>query len=297
VGKESRSRRTRAQERQDRGAAAQGASAAPGVRAAGPEPLLARFGAAPIAGLPDAVERFHLKIVSDILEGYDGCERSVGALRATRTWHKHLDGFAASRPGELNFSGTAKRLACAPGCNHCCRSPVGVVGAEAVLIADFVARSFSAEDRLELERRMAQRKAALADGDLLRTYVLCPLNVDGACMVYESRPYNCRMFHSFDVDACERVFVARDPGGSLPVDPVRKRYDQLIVASANVAFTALKLDMRMLEFMAALELALAAGEDRCERFAAGEDLFSGLPTIAPPSSTAASAASAASTPE
>ena len=59
----------------------------------------------------------------------------------------------------------------------------------------------------------------------------------------------------------------------------------MIVASANVALSALRFDMRMLDLMAALEVALAAGDDRCERFAAGEDLFSGLPTIVPPSST------------
>ena len=282
MGKESKSRRKRTQERQDRGAPTKSA-AETRIRQAGPEQLLSKYGAEPIPDLPSAVEKFHLRIVTDILAGYDDCAKSVGALRATQTWHRHHDGFAASRPSEINFGGTEKCLACTPGCNHCCRSPVGVVAAEAVLIAHFVDRTFSAPDRLELKQRMEERKAALQNGDPLRTYLLCPLNVGGKCLVYEFRPYNCRVFHSFDVDACEELFVAGKTHRGLPIDPVRKQYDRLIAASATVAFNALKLDMRMLEFMPALEIALEAGENRCERFASGEDLFPSLPTIARPS--------------
>lgn len=288
MGKEAKSRRKRTQERQDRGAPTTSAAAEASIRERGPERLLAKYGAEPIPDLPGAVEKFHLRIVTDILEGYESSDNSVGVLRATQTWHSHHDGLAASRPGALNFGGTEKRLACTPGCNHCCRSPVGVVAAEAVLIAHVVDRTFSAHDRIELKGRMAARKAALEGGDPLRTYLLCPLNVGGKCLVYEVRPYNCRMFHSFDVDACERFFAAGETQRGLPVDPVRKQYDRLIAASANVAFNALKLDMRMLELMPALETALEAGDDRCERFAAGEELFAGLPTIARPSSPAAS---------
>lgn len=254
--------------------------------ATGPERLLAKYGAEPIPDLPGAVQKFHLRIVTDILEGFEDCARPVGAFRATKVWHRHHDGFAASRPGALNFGGTEKSLACAPGCNHCCRSPVGVVAAEAVLIADFVDRTFSAQARIELEQRMEARKAALHSGDPLRTYLLCPLNAGGQCLVYEVRPYNCRVFHSFDVNACDRRFVAGEADRSLPIDPVRQQYDRLIAASASVAFKALKLDMRLLESMAALEVALAAGKNRCDRLAAGEDLFSSLPTVARPPSVA-----------
>ncbi|MBA3547244.1 MAG: hypothetical protein H0T76_12225 [Nannocystis sp.] len=288
MGKESKSRRKRTQERQDRGTLTKSASAATSIRETGPDQLLAKYEVEPIPDLPGAVKKFHLRIVTDILEGHDNCAESVGALRATQTWHRHHDGFAASRPSELNFGGTPRRLACTPGCNHCCRSPVGVVAAEALLIADFVDRTFSAHERQALKGRMEARKAALQNGDPLRTYSLCPLNAGGQCLVYEFRPHNCRVFHSFDVDACEGFFVAGETQRGLPIDPVRKQYDRLIAASATVAFHALKLDMRMLEFMAALEIALEAGDDRCERFAAGADLFSGLPTIARPSSPAAS---------
>ncbi|WAS95237.1 YkgJ family cysteine cluster protein [Nannocystis punicea] len=255
------------------------------MRDSGPEQLLAKYGVEPIADLPDETKKFHLRVLNDVLAGHDRCQTSLGALWATQTWHKHHDGLAASRPSALLFGDTEMHLACKPGCNHCCHSPVGVVGAEAVLIAHVVARSFSAQDRLGLERRMAERKAALQSGDPQRGY-LCPLNVGGNCSVYEFRPFNCRMFHSFDADACASI---RDDGkarGGLPIDRVRRQFDKLIVASANVALGALKLDMRLLEFTAALELALAAGDGRCERFAAGENLFASLPTIASSSAAA-----------
>lgn len=281
MGKQSKSRRERARERQDREAPASSAAAASSV---GPERLLSKYGAEPIADLPGETKKYHLRIVTDILAGHDTCARPVKALWAVQTWHKHHDGLAESRPSELLFGDTEMRLACKPGCNHCCHTPVGVVAAEAVLVAHVVARTFSADDRLALARRMQERKAALETGDARRNY-LCPLNVGGACSVYEFRPYNCRMFHSFDEAACARLFGGGDTHGHgpLPIDRIRKQFDGLIVASASVAFRALKLDLRMLDFMAALEVALAAGDDRCERFAAGEDLFSGLPTIAPPS--------------
>lgn len=280
VGKESRARRGRTQQQ----GPATPTSPAPIIAAT--EPLLAKYRVEPLPGLPDAVHKFHLRIVTDILEDHEHCEKSDGMRRATGTWHRHHDGLAASRPGELNFAGTPRRLACTPGCNHCCRSPVGVVAAEAVLVADFIDRTFSAQDRLALQRRIAARKAALPDGDPLRSRAMCPLNSDGQCLAYAVRPYNCRIFHSFAVDACEQLFVAGEAQRGLPIDPVRAQYDRLIAASARVAFHALKLDMRLLEFMAALELALAAGERRCERLAAGEDLFSSLPTITPPTSPA-----------
>lgn len=283
MGKESRSRRKRAQERQDGGAPARGAAASASLPEASPERLLASHGAEPIADLPEPVKKFHLRIVTDILEGHDNSARPIGALKATQIWHQHHDGFAASRPGALNFGGEIKQLACAAGCNHCCRSPVGVVATEAVLVGHFVARTFTPRARLELEQRMAARRAALADADPLRAHLLCPLNVDGRCTVYEVRPYNCRVFHSFDADACERHFVAGARDRGVPIDPVRKQYDRLIAASASVALAALRFDMRMLDFMPALAIALAAGDDRCERLAAGEDLFSGLPTITLPS--------------
>lgn len=288
VGKQSKSRRERARQRQDRGAPTPSPTppAAPDVREA--SPLLAKYKAEPIADLPGETKRFHLRVVHDMLDGYDRRTRAVGALWAAQTWHEHHDGLARSRPDTLMFDGAEKQLACKPGCNHCCHTPVGVVAAEAVLVAHVVARTFSPQDRLALQERIDGRKAALARGESPQG-LLCPLNVGGQCQVYEFRPYNCRMFHSFDVGACERLFRGteeEEPHRRLPIDPVRKQFDGLIVASANVAFRALKLDTRMLEFMAALELALAAGEDRCERFGAGEDLFAGLPTIASASPSA-----------
>ena len=81
--------------------------------------------------------------------------------------------------------------------------------------------------------RRAARKAAQQPNHL------CPLNVDGRCQVYDSRPFNCRVFHSFDVDACKKLFEDGEMGRGLPVDPIRRRYDKLIAASANVALTAL----------------------------------------------------------
>lgn len=241
-----------------------------------PAQLLAKYDARPLSGLPDPVEKFHLKVVTDLLADHAAAPAPTGPLRATRTWHRHHDAFAASRPDVLNFGGDVKHLACARGCNHCCRSPVGVAGIEAVLVADAIDRTFTPEARQSLRRRMDARKAAQQPNHL------CPLNVDGRCQVYDSRPFNCRVFHSFDVDACKKLFEDGEMGRGLPVDPIRRRYDKLIAASANVALTALDLDMRMLEFMAALELALDAGESRDERLTTRDDLFASLPTITPP---------------
>lgn len=280
MGKQAKSRRERAQERQHYGEPTRSAPAPTSAPETGPERLLAKYAAQPIADLPGEAKKFHLRVITDILAGHDRCNKPVGPMWATQTWHKHHDGLASARPGALSFGGTELRLACEPGCNHCCRTPVAVVAAEAVLVAHFVARTFSADDRLALNRRIAERNAAL-QRDETRPYPLCPFNVAGQCTVYEVRPFNCRLFHSFDVGACERLLIGGEQHARIPIDPVRRQYDGLIVASADVAFKALKLDTRMIEFIAALEVALAAGDARCERLAAGEDLFAELPTITP----------------
>lgn len=272
MGKQSKSRRERAQERSP------ATSAAPAPLSE-PERLLAKYPVKPIADLPDEPKKFHLRVVTDILAGHDGATGPVGALWAAQTWHKHHDGLAGSRPSTLGFGAAELPLACAPGCNHCCRTPVAVVAAEAVLLAHVVARTFSPDDRLALEQRMADYRTARRDG---ARNPLCPLNVDGNCKVYEFRPYNCRMFHSFDADACERLIIDGEPNTRIPIDRIRKQFDGLIVASASVAFDALKLDTRTLELIPALEIALAA-DDRCRRLAAGDDLFAALPTISPDS--------------
>jgi hypothetical protein len=96
-------------------------------------------------------------------------------------------------------------LACRTGCDHCCRFPVGVRLAEALLLADAVSEDAA------LRARVLAEHAALASAswtDLVGSP--CPLLRDGACSCYERRPMPCRALASRDADACARAVDGLD---------------------------------------------------------------------------------------
>lgn len=146
------------------------------------------------------------------------------------------------------------------------------------MISLIIAKTFTPEQRAELDRRIQIRKEALSQGDPHRGY-LCPLNVDGKCGIYNVRPSNCRSFHSFDADACREIFREGKIETLRPMDRERTQADAVIFESASVAYTALKMDTRGLELISALEAALPAGDGVVERFTTGVDIFAGVPSM------------------
>lgn len=198
----------------------------------------------------------------------------MGLVAAVMEWYFRYDELAAAQPTEQAFEYTHGRvhlrLACRSGCNHCCVSPVSVIGPEVVLIAEYIRARFTEVAIEALVARIQERRAIV--GTAQDREVMCPLNVDGKCSVYEVRPINCRMWHSFDEAACRRAFLAGDKTTHIPRASTRADESGLVRCSAASVFSSLGIDRTDLDFIPALEIALTTG-DVVSRFLRGERLF------------------------
>lgn len=89
-------------------------------------------------------------------------------------------------------------LACAEGCNHCCRTFL-IVPAADVLMAYAKVESL---DRSQLRTRLRFVEKARKAG---QPPLMCPLNENGRCAIYPGRPTVCAQRASDDVEKCKRL--------------------------------------------------------------------------------------------
>jgi uncharacterized protein len=90
----------------------------------------------------------------------------------------------------------APHAACRKGCSHCCHISVLISGQEAELIGE------------KIGVKPAKVKGNTGPRDIEAGYHNpCPFLKDGACSIYESRPFVCRKLINIDTDAllCELV--------------------------------------------------------------------------------------------
>lgn len=101
-------------------------------------------------------------------------------------------------------------IACREGCHFCCFNQVEITPPEALIIGDYVDRTFTAEGKAVLMQnldraiRFKHGKSKL-EVACLRKELRCPLLRGGRCAVYEVRPLVCRAIHSLDVGQCEQA--------------------------------------------------------------------------------------------
>jgi Fe-S-cluster containining protein len=107
--------------------------------------------------------------------------------------------------------------ACCKGCNFCCHLPVEATVPEVLVIAEQLKRTFQPSGVEDLRKRMDEYQASVARHPSGKGLALCPLNVDGACSIYEVRPTVCRSFNSTDAAACERA-LANEWKTTIPMD-------------------------------------------------------------------------------
>jgi Fe-S-cluster containining protein len=112
---------------------------------------------------------------------------------------------------------TSAPSACRKGCNFCCHLPVETTVPQIIVIADHLTRTFQPSEVQDLRKRMDEYQASIARHSSGKGLALCPLNVDGACSIYEVRPTICRSFNSQDAVACERA-LANDWATTIPMD-------------------------------------------------------------------------------
>ena len=136
-----------------------------------------------------------------------------GMLRVGRTLGRLVDEGVTKAKAES----TAPPSACRRGCHFCCHLPVETTVPQVLVIADHLSRNFGPLEMHELRERIDGYEARVASHPSGKGLGLCPLNVDGACSVYEVRPTICRSYNSTDAGACERSF-AKGWQAPIPID-------------------------------------------------------------------------------
>ena len=228
--------------------------------------------------------------------------RALDALRAGRT--PAAVASAAAVAGELaDRAWTETRpavearkqpgFACAAGCAWCCYQQVATAPAEAVAIAAYVLRTFSAEALAALKARLADLDGAshgLGVAGRARLKRPCAFLDQGRCTIYAVRPLRCRGVYSRDAEHCRwamenpgQVFDSPDrhaTPGPYPVEPA-KIMDAALTGLAR-ALRDQGLAWETLELTAALRVALDT-PDAADRYLAGAPAFAGaeLPAARP----------------
>lgn len=202
-------------------------------------------------------------------------ERSEVALReGVRNVHEEFRRNFDACPAERRFGETKLKMACVAGCNHCCHYRVTIKAPEALLLAHYLRKRFTAEQIDALKVSLADFDAEVAGLDVIgRAYRsrLCPLNVDTLCSVYPNRPLNCAAFHSFSLQAC--IDEAASPGSvAVPADPERRMLQALHGQAMEAALLALGLGAADLELIPALRIALD-DPDAGAKYLAGQPVF------------------------
>ena len=197
-------------------------------------------------------------------------------LKAVGDVLKTLDSALGKLPNRATFSGLGKlSIACRPGCDHCCTTGVSTWPPVVLAVAAYLRRKLTDEQLAEVRARV---DAYVAEGASLslraRTFSrrMCPLNENGNCRVYDVRPLPCRTYHSFNVDRCRADREAASEWVSVPYDPERLHWESVIDEAAGSATEALGLSNDEVDFIPALQIALAE-PDAAERYLAGDPVF------------------------
>jgi len=155
------------------------------------------------------------------------------------------------------------RFDCKKGCTICCRLEVHVLPQEAFRIARVLRDRPDQESLVAALAEHVETHRGITD---TRQRNFCPLLVDGACSIYESRPMACRKMVSLDVERCKQMV------GTFPSDPEMFFKSDAIAAGTRKAYARLKLPSEMHEMIASVQLALTDPTTE-ERWWNGEDVF------------------------
>jgi Fe-S-cluster containining protein len=174
-----------------------------------------------------------------------------GMLRLGRAIGRLVD----DEIGRAKAESTAPPSACRKGCHFCCHLPVETTVPQILVIADHLKRTLPSSEIQDLRKRMDEYEARVAQHPSGKGLALCPLNLDGACSVYEVRPTICRSFNSTDAGACERA-LANEWETPLPMDYGPIGAEVAVQTGYQIAGVAHDHRYRAVPLVPALRLAL-----------------------------------------
>lgn len=156
------------------------------------------------------------------------------------------------------------RIACGPGCAHCCVVNVSVLQPEAATIVAYLERKLSSDRLLTLKKKIEEMHTSiqwLDDEERIRWKQPCALLDDGgSCSVYPVRPLLCRGLTSIDAETCRQALdlISLAEAPSITVNLFQSfLYNQAFMAFAQSLEKA-GIDSRSTEMTAALKRILDA---------------------------------------
>jgi Fe-S-cluster containining protein len=198
--------------------------------------------------------------------------RAAGVVRALEHSQPRHDSRIASAPDV----GT---LACGAGCSWCCYFTVDVRAVEVFRILDFVARSFTTEEKARLYAEVRANSTVLGnldESERMTRNLKCPFLSDGRCTIYTARPQSCRNYHATNVAGCQQSY---EEPGNLDIDPDFAPWVYQAGGAHVEAFSAAMrdagYDVSAYELNCALDAALAEPAAR-ERFESRLQPFANL---------------------
>lgn len=173
-------------------------------------------------------------------------------------------------------------IACTKGCSHCCHRPVGTSAPSVLRIARW-AREHLAPGELQGSLAKVVALDARTHGKTWtprdRPPLACAFLLDGACQIYDVRPFVCRGWNSVSAAACERA-LGQD-AAEIRFDLYQRTTYAAIERGIQLALGDAGLSGDDLELTAAVRVALER-EDAAEAWLAGEPVFAGCEAKPPP---------------
>lgn len=157
------------------------------------------------------------KVIRRIVRSMEKSDGSIteSCIQQVKSLHQEADiirdKLIHSLPAERRIE---TENACKKGCGLCCRLKVLALIPELHLLADFVRKTSREKTFQKIHQKLRQNVARIAtaknnkDGKLY--YVECAFLEEGACSVYEARPFSCRAWNSTDYKMCETYMQGED---------------------------------------------------------------------------------------
>ncbi|MBN1934199.1 MAG: hypothetical protein JW934_06025 [Anaerolineae bacterium] len=170
-------------------------------------------------------------------------------------------------------SGT--KLPCKEGCFWCCFLQVKVTPLEVMCIVDYLHSHLEPGEISELQQQLVKTDDITRGMDgqqRVCAKMMCPLLVDGKCLVYPVRPIVCRFYHSQNLSDCKAIL---DQGGGNMM--IRRDISGLsigILAGLIEGLRQAGLQTRLLELTTGLRIAVdGPGSELVKRWLSGEPAF------------------------
>jgi Fe-S-cluster containining protein len=166
-------------------------------------------------------------------------------------------------------------LACKKGCATCCSRPVSTTAPSVLRLVAWLREHLTPEQLAVVHARIVALDE-VTHGKMWtpedRPPNPCALLVDGACSVYEARPFVCRAWNAVDANDCKRA-MGQD-WTDMRFDLYQRTTFAGIEDGVRAALAQAGLDGQDLELTASLRVALERA-DACEAWLAGEPVFAG----------------------